>query len=155
METFKITQAKLLAQFVHCNQLRQDNEPYIDHCERVVYEVGLLESATEDLICAAFLHDVVEDGEKSISFEMIAQYFGDNVANIIIALTHLPRESYNQYITRVFQHDTAWQIKWADMIDNTSYPIPDEQKTKYREACIMLMVHGVTIPEILKDRLEL
>jgi hypothetical protein len=41
------------------------------------------------------------------------------------------------------------------MIDNTSYAIPDKQRTKYKDACIYLMVHGVTVPPILMERLGL
>ena len=171
----KIEQAKLLATFVHFKQQRQDGEDYINHPYRMVveyirsipgneyYEVGgvcqddlpILTIEQENISCVIWLHDVLEDGYESITATLIAQYFGDEVANTVIALTHIPRESYNEYIARVFRHPTAWIIKFLDLKDNTSYDIPEEQRTKYIDACVFLMMHGVKVPDILMERLEL
>jgi len=161
----KIHQAELLATFVHYGQKRQDGEDYINHPKRLIttYLNQMIENDdpfTEEqinIICAIWLHDCIEDAP--INWEMndfILKVFGYDIWDIVIRLTHdLKLETYNEYIARVFQHPTAWQIKWLDMIDNTSYPIPEKQKIKYKDACIYLMTHSVTVPDILIERLEL
>lgn len=173
----KIEQAKLLATFIHYGQKRQDGEDYINHPERMVInyirsisgceyycvdgiDLDDLPTLTEEqhnIVCAIWLHDVIEDAP--IKWEMnnfILNVFGYDIWDIVIRLTHDTKlESYNEYIAEVFQHSVAWQIKWLDMIDNTSYAIPEKQKTKYKDACIYLMTHGVIIPNILIERLEL
>lgn len=159
----KIEQAVLLMQFVHANQLRQDNEPYYKHCERVAKEVKF-SGGTEEMIIASLLHDCIEDTEylESIT-NVIINFFGDDVWDLVEILTHdkFDREhvgqieSYNTYIERVATNPNALQIKWLDMIDNTSYNIPDKQWLKYRRACILLRERGFEIPEILKERLKI
>ena len=147
--------AELLARFVHFNQKRQDNEPYINHCERVAHQVSLLESATEDMICAAWLHDCIEDADLIMEMnDFIFNVFGYDIWDIVITLTHDPvLGSYIDYIKRVSQHPQALQIKFLDMIDNTSYNIPPEQWGKYHRAIIFLREKGIEIPAILKERL--
>jgi (p)ppGpp synthase/HD superfamily hydrolase len=156
--TDKINRAKLLANFVHYNQKRRDGEPYIKHCERVAEAVGYVlgfKLSNENIICAAFLHDCVEDADPNLNMnDFILTSFGYDIWDIVITLTHDKKlESYNQYIERVFKHDVAWKIKWADMIDNTSYKTTKKQMIKYKDACIFLMMHGVTVPPILIERL--
>jgi len=172
----KIKQAELLATFVHFGQKRQDGEDYINHPKRLVlsyiriitnspnlmwedidYKLLNLSGEQINIICANWLHDCIEDSTSSdIIAHLIEETFGGEVYELVYILTHVKdKESYIEYITKVFQHPAAWQIKWLDMIDNTSYPIPDKQKTKYRDACIHLISHGVTVPDILKKRLEI
>jgi len=171
--TDKIKQAQLLATFVHHGQKRQDGEDYIEHPTRMIraYLMSIVPNKftsledfmnhlTEEQIvrgCAIWLHDTIEDSKHPEAIgHVIRQYFGEEVWMLVRALTHdTKKELYNDYITRVFQHPTAWEIKWLDMIDNTSYNIPDKQRTRYRDACIHLIAHGVEVPEILKKRLEI
>jgi (p)ppGpp synthase/HD superfamily hydrolase len=176
----KIEHARLLATFVHFGQRRQDGEDYIDHPKRMVFEYlktirnelyphddmgetsidNIMRHLNEqqiNVICAIWLHDTIEDAPIEWGMNgFIFQTFGYDIWDIVIILTHdMKLESYNEYITRVFQHPIAWQIKLVDMIDNTSYEIPAKQKTKYKDAVIILMMHGVIVPQILKDRLDL
>lgn len=151
----KIEHARLLAQFVHFKQRRQDGEPYINHCERVAYQVSLSELATGDMIIAAWLHDTIEDGERGVE-NIISTYFSPRVFELVHILTHLfKKHTYNKYIGMVSEDPQALQIKWNDMIDNTSYSIPQTQFLKYREACMLLQQQGFDIPSILKERLRL
>lgn len=167
----QIKRAELLACLVHMGQKRRDGEDYIKHCERMV--IAYLKSIGKEneldsigpsslttmqsrIVCAIWLHDTREDAEyPGVITLMLDTYFDGDISDIVDILTYSDRESYNEYITRVFQHPTAWQIKWLDMIDNTSYKTTKKQKTKYRDACIHLIAHGVTVPEILKERLKI
>jgi (p)ppGpp synthase/HD superfamily hydrolase len=182
----KIERARLLAEFVHFGQKRQDGEDYINHPQRVVNiyietfvgkpqkmfpfaqskkPIMNLTLEQENLICAAWLHDTVEDYKnefcKALKYDpipiIIRGTFGNDIANLISILTHLPDESYNEYMEVVSQNPEALTIKWADMIDNTSYPIPKKQWEKYRSALIHLIGLGnpISIPSILTERLEL
>ena len=83
----KIKRAYLFAAHCHEGQLRQSGEPYISHPIAVagsVVELGL----DTDTVCAAFLHDTVEDCE-CITLEEIAAQFGEDVALIVDGVTKI------------------------------------------------------------------
>lgn len=65
----------------HHGQFRKGTEiPYIVH----PFEVGhilTLEGAEEDIVCAGFLHDVLED--TSVTFEELEHFFGRRIATIV------------------------------------------------------------------------
>ena len=70
----------------HGEQLRKSGEPYIIHPLSVAYilaEIGLDEST----LCAALLHDVVEDTEAKNSD--IAKEFGREIAEMVAGVTKL------------------------------------------------------------------
>ena len=83
----KIKAAYLLAAKAHNGQFRQSGEPYISHPIAVaesVVELGL----DTDTVCAAFLHDTVEDCED-VSLEAIRDRFGEDVALIVDGVTKI------------------------------------------------------------------
>lgn len=168
----KIERAKLLAQFVHLGQKRQDGEDYINHCERVANSlfqkfsyghmkgIGLSENLTEEeenIICAAYLHDCIEDADIKLEMnDFIFNAFGYDIWNLVIKLTYDSKlGSYNEYIELVSQFPEALQIKFLDLIDNTSYSIPKKQWQKYHDACVFLCGKGIEIPKILQMRLKI
>ncbi len=167
----KIKRAELLARFVHLGQKRRDGEEYINHPKRIVEEykniicggkefrevAPPLTPEQEDIVCAIWLHDCIEDAKYPDTIgDMIFDYFNLNTLYLVGILTHnKKRDSYNEYIEWVSQYPHALQIKFLDMIDNTSYKIPMKQWQKYHDACIFLQNMGVEIPVILKERLKL
>jgi (p)ppGpp synthase/HD superfamily hydrolase len=108
--------AKAMAHALHCRQYRKDKAtPYIRHPEAVV---GLLKSIgikDEDILCAAWLHDVVED--CCVAKETIEETFNPNIARIVGALTRdVDRHSYKN---RIQNADFPVKIiKLADYIHN-------------------------------------
>lgn len=82
-----ITKAFLLAKEAHKGARRRSGEPYIIHpiaVARIVCgEIGLGSTS----ICAALLHDVVEDTEYTV--EDIKVLFGDKIAQIVDGLTKI------------------------------------------------------------------
>ena len=84
----KILRAYLCAKRVHEGQFRNSGEPYIIHPVAVAEIVASLGLDT-DSICAAFLHDTVEDCSDKISLEDIAFEFGDPVALLVDGLTKM------------------------------------------------------------------
>ena len=84
----KITEAYYYADKLHEGQMRQSGEPYISHpvaVARVVAELGL----DTDSICAALLHDTVEDCADKTSLEVLTKMFGKDVAMLVDGLTKI------------------------------------------------------------------
>ncbi|MGN1090284.1 MAG: RelA/SpoT family protein [Huintestinicola sp.] len=82
----KIISAYELAAKAHANQVRSSGEPYITHPVAVAYillELGM----DTDTICAALLHDVVEDTDTTL--EELRKLFGQDVAMLVDGVTKL------------------------------------------------------------------
>ena len=106
------------------NQRRKyTDEPYIVHPARVA---ELVASVTDDenMLCAAWLHDVVED--TPVTLAQIHEEFGADVAELVRGLTKVSTRSDGDRASRVAidRQDTAstdsrtQTIKLADMIAN-------------------------------------
>lgn len=87
-DTDKIKRAYLCAARLHEGQFRKSGEPYICHPIAVAEIVADLALDT-DSICAALLHDTVEDCSEKISLEEISEQFGPTVADIVDGLTKI------------------------------------------------------------------
>ena len=88
----KIERAYVFAARMHEGQFRVSGEPYITHPVAVAEIVASLELDT-DSICAALLHDTVED--CNVSIETIKKEFGVDVSLLVDGLTklvHIPFE---------------------------------------------------------------
>lgn len=84
----KIKRAYLYAANLHEGQFRKSGEPYIHHpisVAEIVADLGL----DTDSVCAAFLHDTVEDCPDKTSLPQIEQLFGEAVAGIVDGLTKI------------------------------------------------------------------
>ena len=86
VDTKLILRAYQYAQKYHGEQCRRSGEPYIIHPLNVAYilaDIGLDDST----ICAALLHDVVEDTE--VTNNDIRKEFGDEIAEMVAGVTKL------------------------------------------------------------------
>ena len=84
----KIVSAYEVANKYHDGQKRESGEPYITHPLAVAYillELGM----DTDTICAALLHDVVEDTECTL--EILQKKFGSDVAMLVNGVTKLKK----------------------------------------------------------------
>ena len=84
----KITEAYYYADKLHEGQMRLSGEPYISHpvaVARIVAELGL----DTDSICAALLHDTVEDCADKTNLDTLAKMFGKDVAVLVDGLTKI------------------------------------------------------------------
>ncbi|MBD9209307.1 MAG: bifunctional (p)ppGpp synthetase/guanosine-3',5'-bis(diphosphate) 3'-pyrophosphohydrolase [Clostridiales bacterium] len=84
----KIKKAYEYAKQLHEGQYRKSGEEYICHPVAVAEIVAGLELDT-DSICAALLHDTIEDCSDKIDLEKIKKEFGDQVAELVDGLTKL------------------------------------------------------------------
>lgn len=107
-------------------QLRKyTNEPYIVHPAEVARIVATVPEATEEMIAAAWLHDVVED--TGVTLDEIHLYFGADVAKLVFWLTDASKpEDGNRAARKAIDREhiakapaEAQTIKLADLISNT------------------------------------
>lgn len=84
----KIKRAYDYASQLHEGQFRLSGEPYISHPLAVAYIVFGLGLDT-DSICAALLHDTVEDCSDKTNIDIIRKLFGVDVAILVDGLTKL------------------------------------------------------------------
>lgn len=119
-----ILKAASFAEHAHRGQTRRNGTPYVHHPMRVAGRVSMLPGTTEELVAAAWLHDVLEDTKaKLIDLET---EFGPKVLKLVIELTNvstglaLPRAERKrldrEHIAKVSVE--AKRIKMLDRIDN-------------------------------------
>lgn len=90
-DTKLIVKAYNYAKEKHGTQCRKSGEPYIIHPVQVAYilaDIGLDEAT----ICAALLHDVVEDTE--VTHEDLVRDFGEEIATMVAGVTKLGELRY-------------------------------------------------------------
>ena len=84
----KIMKAYEYAKLLHEGQFRKSGEPYIMHPVAVAEIVAGLQLDT-DSICAALLHDTLEDCGDKVDIDIIRKKFGSEVAELVDGLTKL------------------------------------------------------------------
>jgi hypothetical protein len=116
---------------------RRDREPYVNHLLRVAIRIMSYYGVRDaDVICAALLHDAVEDhpaelagsgqGDQQAALGVLAAEFGPRVAELVGAVTNPPfapdRDEHEQYREHVADslRDSPWArvIKASDFTDN-------------------------------------
>ena len=123
----KITRAYNFAKEAHKGVRRRSGEPYILHpiavAKIVSQEIGLGSTS----ICAALLHDVVEDTEYTI--EDLEQNFGKKIAQIVAGLTKISggifgdkasvqAENFRKLLLTMSEDIRVVLIKMADRLHN-------------------------------------
>lgn len=109
-----VTQAQQLATVAHRNQTDIAGVPYVEHCKRVADRVAF---CGDTVIAVAWLHDVVED--TIVTMDLIREFFPEEVADAVDALTQRKGEPLESYWTRVANNRIAFIVKLhGDMPDN-------------------------------------
>jgi len=82
-----------IASYIHKEQYRQSGEPYIIHPLNVAQNVLNMRVYDTDTICAALLHDTIEDAPEEFHFtkEIIAEEINQTVAELVDGVTKLRR----------------------------------------------------------------
>lgn len=114
-----------LAREAHAPQKRKTGEPYIFHPIAVATIVSEEMWLGTNPVCAAFLHDVVEDTPYTI--EDVRKRFGDDIAFLVKVVTKKPTrdyeyskqlDNYRQILSSVQYDIRAVLVKLADRLHN-------------------------------------
>lgn len=90
-DTKIVMKAYNYAKEMHGDQLRKSGEPYIIHPVQVAYTLAELE-LDEHTVCAALLHDVVED--TVVTKEELTKEFCEEIAEMVDGVTKLGKLGY-------------------------------------------------------------
>ena len=121
-----IKKAYNLAKEKHGNQCRRSGEPYIIHPMNVAYILANL-GMDDETICAALLHDVVEDTD--LTNDDLRKEFGDSIADMVAGVTKLGSirfisvqeqqvENYRKMFLAMGKDIRVILIKLADRLHN-------------------------------------
>ena len=138
-EEDKIAMAYRLAEEAHGGQQRQSGEPYISH-PLAVAEILVGLGMDSDCICAALLHDVVEDTD--ITLEVLQKKFGHDVALMVDGVTKIKKlsfaskedkqsENIRKMLLAMSEDIRVIIIKLADRLHNIrtlQFKSPDKQR---------------------------
>ncbi|WIY83880.1 bifunctional (p)ppGpp synthetase/guanosine-3',5'-bis(diphosphate) 3'-pyrophosphohydrolase [Propionimicrobium sp. PCR01-08-3] len=130
------------AEHYHRGQSRKSGEPYITHplaVATILAELGM----TESTLCAALLHDTVED--TSYTLDQLRTDFGDEIAQLVDGVTKLDKLTYGEsakaetirkLVVATARDVRVLVIKLADRLHNMrtiSYLRPDKQQRIARD----------------------
>ncbi len=128
----------------HDGQMRKSGDPYFCHPVSVA---GIITDLRLDVasVCAALLHDVVED--TPVTTEQLAREFGDEVAFLVDGVTKLTKmnftsrqdrqaESFRKMVVAMARDIRVLVVKLCDRLDNMrtlEFMSPDGQERISRE----------------------
>jgi len=136
-----IRKAYQYANDAHLGQVRKSGEPYIIHPVEVAYIITTLQ-LDDAAICAALLHDIVEDTE--ITREDLQEIFGEEIVTLVDGVTKLGKisaqtfidtreeqvENYRKFFMAMAKDIRVLMIKLADRLHNmrTLKHLTDDRK---------------------------
>ena len=121
-----IKKAYEYADLMHQGQTRQSGEPYITHPLNVAYILAIMH-ADRDTICAALLHDTLEDTKATK--DDISDIFNKDIANLVDGVTKISKLNFSskeeqnlantrKIITGITEDVRIIIIKLADRLHN-------------------------------------
>jgi (p)ppGpp synthase/HD superfamily hydrolase len=133
-DQLRLNRALSLAAQLHAAD-RRAREPYVNHLLRVAIRIMSHYGVRDgDVVCAALLHDAVEDhasdltpdGTRAAALAALAEEFGPRVARLVAAVTnpeYTPdreaHEQYREHVAESLRRDPwARVIKVSDFTDN-------------------------------------
>lgn len=151
------------AERAHRGQQRKGgDEPYILHPITVATLLAA-SGASEDLICAAYLHDVVEDA--GVELEEIAGWFGEEVAGMVAAVTEDKLRSWQERKSHTIEHlgvatQDVLALKGADVCTNITDVVLDHRLVgddvwlRFRRGAEQQVWYYATVAETVLERLD-
>jgi (p)ppGpp synthase/HD superfamily hydrolase len=159
----RVRAALRFAERAHRGQQRKGgDEPYVLHAVTVAMLLAA-NGAGEDLICAAYLHDTVED--VGVDLEEIASSFGDEVAELVRAVTEDRLRSWHDRKTAMIEHlaeapQNVLALKAADVCTNITDVVLDHRQIgddvwlRFRRGAGRQQWYYTTVAETVLHRLE-
>ena len=117
-----VKNAEELAKKKHKGQFRKNCETeYFEHLKDVVKELKRMGITNDDILCAGWLHDTIEDTDTD--YDEIHKKFNDKIADYVASVTKdtrlIKEEQEKQYIIQL--ENAPWQakvVKLGDIIAN-------------------------------------
>ena len=129
----------LLCFEAHAGQVDKCGMPYVNHPLHLAEQMG-----TEDEICVALLHDVMEDCDKTPD-DLRAVGVSERAIEALTLLTHQDGVPYLDYVRKLKANDLARKVKVADLRHNSELARLEEvsekdlhRLRKYMEARVLL-----------------
>ena len=119
-----IIQARNFAKKKHAGQLRKSGRTTtFSHLQDVAKNLKKMKVTNEDIICAGWLHDTIEDTDTD--YDMIKDLFGKSVADIVVSVTkdnRLPKKQREAKYAKDLRtaNAKAKLIKIADILANVN-----------------------------------
>lgn len=124
----------------HKDQQDKSGLPYVFHPFHLAEQMD-----TEETVCVALLHDVVEDTDYTLE-DLIAMGFPKPVTDALALMTHDENVPYLDYVAKLKDNPIARQVKLADLKHNSDLTRLDridekalERVEKYRKAMELLL----------------
>jgi guanosine-3',5'-bis(diphosphate) 3'-pyrophosphohydrolase len=153
----KVKSAELFAKKRHLGQIRKDGTATVYmHLKSVVSKLKNIEMIDEDVLAAAWLHDIIENTDTT--FDEIDQLFGKKVALLVLSLTKDNNVSKiaqeQQYVKQLRRSSLeAKMIKLCDIASNLNQVhISSMPKTKKIKTIMKILRYANAIKnDILKN----
>ena len=119
-----VADARKFAKKKHAGQLRKNGKTTtFSHLEDVVKNLKKMKIKNEDIICAGWLHDTIEDTDTD--FDSIKERFGINITKIVVSVTkdnRLPKKQREaKYVQELKSASmNAKLVKIADILANVN-----------------------------------
>lgn len=134
----KLGRAEKFAKQKHKGQKRKDGKtPYWKHLQQVVINLKKLGVKDQDVLCAGWLHDTIED--TTTDYDDLEEKFGKKVASIVSQVTKDKRQARHkresQYVRQLAKASPdAKAVKLCDIVanvldlENSGYTIQKKSK---------------------------
>jgi guanosine-3',5'-bis(diphosphate) 3'-pyrophosphohydrolase len=140
------------AKELHKGQVRRfiNKSYFIAHVQRV-NGIAKQYTTNEDILCAALLHDTIEDcfEDPEVGYHIIKEKFGEKIADIVQELTSSKDEIDSDYdskadylvIKMIHMTDEALFIKLCDRLQNISdaFTASERFRNKYFQETVQIM----------------
>lgn len=134
--------AMRLAYRAHHGQMDLGGVPYVFHPYHLAEQMQ-----TEETVCAALLHDVLEDTLLTAN-DLEREGFSPAIVQAVVHLTHEKQVPYEEYVRQLAADPIARAVKMADLrhnSDETRWPKEEagtervlSRREKYRKALAFL-----------------
>ena len=117
-----VKSAKFLAKQKHEGQFRKDcKTEYFEHLKNVVNELKNMGITNEEILCAGWLHDTIEDTDTDYDeiYEKFNKKIADSVASVTKDTRLIKHKQEKAYISQLKK--ASWQakvVKLGDIIAN-------------------------------------
>lgn len=124
-----LEKAKQFSQTHHASQKDEDGAAYFLHTE-LVAQILKTAGASEELIAAGYLHDLIED--TSITYEILLAEFGEKIATLVLEVTKSPEGTFPKLKSKDAT-SLIFANRLAILMRLDGYLWSDEKKQKYLE----------------------